>query len=42
MTHVESNAGPCKSVGFMGLLACLILFAVSSPLNGQKSEIAII
>src|SRR6476646_9957294 len=38
MTHVESNAGRRKSAGFMGLLACLILFAVSSPLNGQKTK----
>jgi protein-disulfide isomerase len=38
MAHVESNAGPLKSASFMGLLACLILFAAASPLNGQKTK----
>src|SRR5712672_298929 len=38
MTHVESNVGPRKSAGFMGLLACLIVFAAASLLNGQKTK----
>jgi len=38
MTHVKSNARRLKSAGFMGLLACLILFAAAGPLNGQKPK----
>src|SRR5947209_6684497 len=36
MTHVESKSRTLKSAGFMGLLACLMLFAFAGALNGQK------
>ena len=39
MFNIESrNTRPRKGAGSMGLLACLLLFAAASPLNGQKAK----
>ena len=39
MINIESrDTRPRKAAGAMGLLACLLLFVATSPLNGQKTK----